>query len=435
MEVQMEIKRDTYLEQLRIRRNNGFVKVITGIRRSGKSYLMNELFYESLLRDGMDEDHIIRFAFDSAQDLNLIGEDLLELQDTGRKVDPVKFMNFADSRINQKEAFVLLLDEVQLLGNFEAVLNGYLRRRNLDIYVTGSNSKFLSSDILTEFEGRGDEIHVYPLVFSEFMSVYKGTAEEGFDDYSVYGGLPAVALMENSAQKAGYLATQMKNVYLRDIVKRYNLQSDVNIGEVLDVLASGISTLVNPSNISNTFKSEKKVSIAPETVANYISYMEDAFLVKRVKRYDVKGRKLINTPYKVYFEDMGLRNARLDFRQIEQTHIMENIIFNELRFRGYAVNVGMVEIREKDEDRKEKKVQTEIDFIASMGSRKYYIQSAYAIPDQKRKKQETRGFDHVNDSFKKIIVVDGAMKPRIDEKGYVTMGIRNFLLNPDSLDM
>jgi len=430
----MEIKRDAYLNQLCVRRNNGLIKVITGIRRSGKSFLMNELFYDWLLAQGTDKNHILRFAFDSADDLNLIGENLPELYETGRKVDPVKFMNHIGAQMKDSGEYILLLDEVQLLGNFEAVLNGYLRKRNLDIYVTGSNSKFLSSDILTEFEGRGDEVHVYPLSFAEFMSVYEGTPEEGFDDYSVYGGLPAVALMKSEEQKATYLATQMKNVYLRDIVKRYNLQNDTNLGEVLDILASGISTLVNPKRISDTFRSVKKTEIAPETVKKYISYMEDAFLVKTVKRYDVKGRKLIDTPFKVYFEDMGLRNVRLDFRQLEQTHIMENMIFNELRIRGYAVNVGTVEIRKRKQDGKEQKVQKEIDFIATKGSKKYYIQSAFAIPDEDKRRQETEGFDHIHDSFKKLILVDGTMKPRRDEKGYVTMGVREFLLNPDSLE-
>ena len=430
----MKIKRDSYLNQLIVRRNNGLIKVITGIRRSGKSFLMNELFYEWLLEQGIREDHVLRFAFDSADDLNLIGENLLELYETGRKVDPVKFMSHIEAQIKDSGEYILLLDEVQLLGNFEAVLNGYLRKKNLDVYVTGSNSKFLSSDILTEFEGRGDEIHVFPLSFAEFMSVFEGTAEEGFDAYSVYGGLPAAALMKSDDQKPVYLATQMKNVYLRDIVKRYNLKNDSNLGEVLDILASGISTLVNPKRISDTFRSVKKAEIAPDTVKNYISYMEDAFLVKTVKRYDVKGRKLIDTPFKVYFEDMGLRNVRLDFRQIEQTHIMENIIFNELRIRGYAVNVGNVEIRKKNQDGKPHKVQKEIDFIASKGSKKYYIQSAFAIPDEEKKRQEMEGFDHIRDSFKKLVVVDGGMKARRDEKGYVMMGVREFLLNPDSLD-
>ncbi|MBQ6213974.1 MAG: ATP-binding protein [Oscillospiraceae bacterium] len=431
----MEIKRDTYLEKLKLRRKNGMIKVITGIRRCGKSYLMNEIFYNYLLSEGVQDDHIIRFAFDSAEDLTKIGENLLELYETGRKADPAKFMDYINTRISDKSDYTLLLDEVQLLAGFEAVLNGYLRKKNLDIYVTGSNSKFLSSDIITEFEGRGDEIHVMPLSFSEYMGVFDGSIEEGFDDYSVYGGLPAVALMKTGNQKTTYLDTQMRNVYLRDIVNRYHLQSNENIGEVVDILASGISSLINPKRISDTFRSKKKTAIAPDTVKKYISYMEDAFMIRCVKRFDVKGRHLIDTPYKVYFEDIGLRNARLEFRQLEQTHIMENIIYNELRYRGFSVNVGTVEIRETGTDGKEIKKQAEIDFIAVEGGKKYYIQSAYEISGHDKWVQETRGFDKTGDSFKKIVVVDRSMKPRRDEKGYVTIGIREFLLNPESMDL
>jgi len=430
----MIIRRDTYLEQLCIRRNNGLIKVITGIRRAGKSYLMNELFYDWLLENGVDRKHIVRFAFDSADDLSLLGVNLLDVHGAANMVEPNKFMEYINEQIVEDEEYVLLLDEVQLLGNFEAVLNGYLRKRNLDIYVTGSNSKFLTSDILTEFRGRGDEIHVYPLSFSEFFSIYDGSSEEAFDNYSIYGGLPLVALMNTDSQKAIYLKTQMENLYLNDIAKRYNLQGDSNIAEVLDIMASGISTLVNPKRISDTFKSVKKVSISSDTVRKYIGYLEESFLVKTVKRYDVKGRKLIDTPFKIYFEDIGLRNVRLDFRQIEQTHIMENIIFNELRIRGYTINVGDVEVRRTNANGEQVRVRKEIDFIASKGSKKYYIQSAYAIPDEEKRKQETEGFDYINDSFKKIVIVDGGMKARRDEKGYMVIGIREFLLNPESFD-
>lgn len=431
----IEIKRDKYLEMLQIRKNNGMIKVITGIRRCGKSYLLNKLFFEQLLKDDVDEQHIIRFAFDSADDLVLIGENLLELEKSNGKVDPEKFMAYIRTKITDDGMYYLLLDEVQMLGSFEAVLNGYLRKDNMDVYVTGSNSKFLSSDIITEFEGRGDEIHVLPLSFSEFFSVYDGSKDEAFDDYSVYGGLPAVAMMKTEEQKANYLIMQLRNVYLKDIIKRYHLNSDQDIGELLDVIASGISTLTNPKKLANTFRSVKHSSICDVTIRKYISHMEDAFMLSRVKRFDVKGKRYIETPYKIYFEDIGLRNARLNFRQIELTHIMENIIYNELRYRGYQVDVGTVESREKDENGKEVRKQLEIDFVANQGSRRYYIQSAYEIPNDAKWEQETRSFDKTGDSFKKIIIVERSMKPRRDDKGYVTMGVKEFLLTPNSLEL
>lgn len=431
----MEIKRDVYLERLIERQNNGFIKVITGIRRCGKSYLLNTIFYNYLLSAGVAEDHIVKFAFDSAEDLLLIGENLMELDKEYKKVDPAKFMAYINSKIADNGMYYLLLDEVQKLGSFEAVLNGYLRKSNLDVFVTGSNSKFLSSDIITEFEGRGDEVHVLPLSFSEFFSAYDGSKEEAFDDYMVYGGLPAVALMKTEEQKSNYLITQVQNLYLKDIIKRYNLNSDTNIGELLDVIASGISSLTNPRKLSDTFKTMKNSTLCQATVDKYISHMEDAFMINRVKRYDVKGKRYIATPYKIYFEDIGLRNARLHFRQIEPTHLMENILYNELRYRGYNVDVGVVEVREIDKDGKDIKKQLEIDFIANQGSKKYYIQSAYAIPDEEKMKQETRSFDKTNDSFKKIIIVEKSMKPRRDEKGYVTMGVKEFLLTPNSLEL
>ncbi len=431
----MQIERNVYLNKLIARKHNGFVKVITGIRRCGKSYLLNTLFYQHLLEIGIEDSHIIRFAFDSAQNLMLIGEDLMEIEEGKRKVDPEKFMTYINDKIVDDGMYYLLLDEVQNLGYFEAVLNGYLRKDNVDVYVTGSNSKFLSSDIITEFAGRGDEVHVLPLSFSEFFSVYDGSKEEAFDDYMVYGGLPSVALMQTEEQKVAYLTTQITNVYLRDIVKRYNLQSDEDIGELLDILASGISTLVNPRKLAGTFKSVKGSTISEVTVAKYIGHMAESFLISKAKRYDVKGKHYIDTPFKVYFEDIGLRNARLNFRQIEPSHIMENIIYNELRYRGYNVDVGVVEVREKNSEGREQRKQLEIDFIANQGSRRYYIQSAYEIPSKEKLDQETKSFDRANDSFKKIIVVERTMKPRRDDKGYVTMGVKEFLLNENSLEL
>ncbi len=430
----MEIKRDKYLEMLQIRRHNGFIKVITGIRRCGKSYLMNDIFYEKLRQEGVDESHIIKFAFDSAEDLLLIGEDLQDLFINKKKVDPKKFMTFISQRMIDNDMYYLLLDEVQNLGCFEAVLNGYLRKKNMDVYVTGSNSKFLSSDVLTEFAGRGDEIHVLPLSFSEFYANYQDGLDYAFDDYMIYGGLPAVALMKTSEQKSSYLKTQLQNVYLKDLVERNNLNSDENIGELLDIIASGISSLTNPTKLANTFKSIKNTSLSALTIDRYITYMQQAFILSKVNKYDVKGKKYISTPYKIYFEDVGLRNARFDFRQIEETHLMENIIYNELRYRGYNVDVGFVETRENIDGTLKRK-QLEIDFVANQGNKRYYIQSAYDIPNEEKMKQETKSLDNIDDSFKKIIVVRNSIKPRRNEKGYLIVGLKEFLLDPNSLEL
>lgn len=430
----MEIKRDKYLKMLQIRRHNGFVKVITGIRRCGKSYLMNDIFYEKLKEDGVNENHIIKFAFDSAEDLLLIGEDLQELFSNKKKVDPKKFMAYVSQRMTDNDMYYLLLDEVQNLDCFEAVLNGYLRKKNMDVYVTGSNSKFLSSDVLTEFAGRGDEIHVLPLSFSEFYANYEDGLDYAFDDYMIYGGLPAVALMKTSEQKSSYLKTQLENVYLKDIVERHNLNSDENLGELLDIIASGISSLTNPTKLANTFKSVKNSSLSAFTIDRYIAYMQQAFMLSKVNRYDIKGKKHISTPYKIYFEDVGLRNARLDFRQIEETHLMENIIYNELRYRGYNVDVGVVDTRENVDGSSERR-QLEIDFVANQGNKRYYIQSAYDIPNEDKMKQEIKSFDKTNDSFKKIIIVGKNMKPRRNEKGYLIIGVKEFLLDPNSLEL
>lgn len=429
----MEIARNKYLDMLKVRMHNSFVKVITGIRRCGKSYLLNEIFYNFLLKQGVDKEHIVKFAFDSAKDLSLIGENLQDLSRNKQKVNPQKFMEYIDLKIKDGNMYYLLLDEVQNLDCFEAVLNGYLREKNLDVYVTGSNSKFLSRDVLTEFAGRGDEIHVLPLSFSEFYACYDGDKEYAFDDYMVYGGLPAIVSMKTDEQKSTYLRTQFQNVYLKDIVERQHLNNDENIGELLNIIASGLSTLTNPTKLSNAFKSVKNVNLSATTIDKYIDYMQDAFIISKVNRYDVKGKKYINTPYKIYFEDVGLRNARLDFRQIENTHIMENIIYNELRYRGYNVDVGVVEARETKNGKTQRK-QLEIDFVANQGNKRYYIQSAYDIPDEDKMKQETQSFDKTNDSFKKIIIIEKNMKPRRNEKGYLIMGVKEFLLNPNSLE-
>lgn len=432
----MEIKRDAYLNKLIRKKENHLIKIITGIRRCGKSYLLNTLFYNHLLESRVPKENIIRFAFDSGRDLMKIGENILEMDALSgqRIVNPTKFLNYIMQKTSQDEKYYLLLDEVQLLGSFEYVLNGFLREDNLDVYVTGSNSKFLSKDVLTEFAGRGDEIHVLPLSFSEFMQGFDGEKADGFAIYQLYGGLPALINIANEEDKIAYLKQQIENVYLKDIVTRYNVKLEESLGELLNVVSSGISCLTNPNKISATFASVKKEKISANTIDKYLGYFEDSFMVTRVKRYDVKGRKYIGTPYKIYFEDLGLRNARLNFRQIEQTHIMENIIFNELRYRGFLVDVGTVIKREVNGSGKDVKKQLEVDFIATLGSKKYYIQSAYSLPDEEKVRQEKASLINIDDSFKKILIVKDIIRPTRDEKGIVTIGLYDFLLNKDSLD-
>lgn len=432
----MEIKRDFYLDKLIRKMNNGFIKVITGIRRCGKSYLLNRIFYNYLMKSGVDEEHIIKFAFDSGDDLLKIGEDLMDLDILSgeRLVDPKKFLEFIKNRTKTKDKYYILLDEVQLLASFEQVLNGFLRHDNFDVYVTGSNSKFLSKDIITEFAGRGDEIHVMPLSFSEYMQSTSLDKEDAFAEYQVFGGLPALCSMDNDEDKMNYLKTQLDNVYLRDIINRYDIRLDSELADLLNVLASGMSTLTNPSKIEATFESTKQTKISANTIDKFIEYFEDSFILKKVYRYDVKGRKYIGTPYKIYFEDVGLRNARLNFRQIEPTHLMENIIYNELRYRGYMVDVGVVMTREKDKNDKDVRNKREVDFIANLGTKRYYIQSAYSLPSVEKTEQEKASLLNIDDSFKKIIIVKDRVKAFLDDNGIVTMNLFDFLLNKDSLD-
>lgn len=432
----MEIKRDFYLDKLIRKMNNGFIKVITGIRRCGKSYLLNKIFYNYLMKSGVDEEHIIKFAFDSGDDLLKIGEDLMDLDILSgeRLVDPKKFLEFIKNRTKTKGKYYILLDEVQLLASFEQVLNGFLRQDNFDVYVTGSNSKFLSKDIITEFAGRGDEIHVMPLSFSEYMQSTSLDKEDAFAEYQVFGGLPALCSMDNDEDKMNYLKTQLDNVYLRDIINRYDIRLDSELADLLNVLASGMSTLTNPSKIEATFESSKQTKISANTIDKFIEYFEDSFILKKVYRYDVKGRKYIGTPYKIYFEDVGLRNARLNFRQIEPTHLMENIIYNELRYRGYMVDVGVVMTREKDKNEKDVRNKREVDFIANLGTKRYYIQSAYSLPSVEKTEQEKASLLNIDDSFKKIIIVKDRVKAFLDDNGIVTINLFDFLLNKDSLD-
>lgn len=426
----MGIRRDFYLDKLIKRKGNGLIKVITGIRRCGKSYLLNTIFYQHLLDSGVRTDHIIRFAFDSADDLQLIGESPLQMEKEKRGVDPEKFMHYLSAKLVDDEQYYLLLDEVQLMDCFEAVLNGYLRKSNLDVFVTGSNAKFLSKDIITEFAGRGDEVHMYPLSFAEFMSVYDRDKYTGLAEYMLYGGIPLVVLRDNAQEKASALKNLFSEIYLRDIFKRYRIRNVGEIDELLNILSSAIGSLTNPEKLKNTFKSIKKSKITANTINKYIGYFEDSFLIQSAQRYDIRGKAYIETPKKYYFTDLGLRNARINFRQFEQTHSMENVIYNELCMRGYNVDVGVVQIAEKNSDGKVARKQLEVDFVCNLGSSRLYIQSAYSMPDEEKQKQEIRPFKNIDDSFKKIIVTKDIVLPYYDENGVLIVSIYDFLLDP-----
>lgn len=430
----MEIKRDYYLKKLISRKNNGLIKVITGVRRCGKSYLLNTLFYRHLLDCSVPEDHIIRFAFDSADDLHLIGENLIKLQKNNEKADPEKFMEYIRSRIVDKQMYYLLLDEVQMMDAFETVLNGYLRKDNMDVFVTGSNAKFLSSDIITEFAGRGDEIHMFPLSFSEFMTVFPGDKYEGLSQYMLYGGIPLVVLRSDAADKAVTLENLFSEIYIRDIVDRHKVRNKGDLEDLLNIVSSAVGSLTNPEKLKNTFHSVKKSRITTATIQKYLGYFEDSFLLESAHRYDIKGKAYIDTPKKYYFSDLGLRNARLNFRQFEPTHAMENVIYNELRMRGYGVDVGVVPIAEKGKDGSITRRQLEVDFICNLGSRRYYIQSAYSIPDEEKRAQETRPFTRIDDSFKKIVITRDIVPAQYDDRGILTVNVYDFLLNPSALD-
>ena len=425
----MEIKRDYYLTKLITRKHNGLIKVITGIRRCGKSYLLNTIFFNHLIETGIDRNHIIKFAFDSADDLMLIGEDLIDLQKKHRKVNPAKFVSYIQSKITDNGMYYLLLDEVQLLDSFESVLNGYLRKDNIDVFVTGSNAKFLSKDILTEFSGRGDEIHMFSLSFEEFMSVFDGDRYEGLSKYMLYGGIPLVVLRKDDSDKSVLLKNLFDEIYIRDIEKRNKIKNIGELEELLNVLSSSIGSFTNPEKLKNTFRSVKKSKITNTTIKKYLDYLEDSFLVEGADRYDIKGRSYIETPKKYYYSDLGLRNARINFRQFEQTHSMENVIYNELRRRGFNVDIGVIPISEKDESGKAVRKQLEVDFVCNMGSKRYYIQSAYTIPDDEKREKEIRPFRKIEDSFKKIIVTRDLVSPYYDDYGILTANIYDFLLS------
>ena len=414
----IEIKRDYYLEQLVKRKNNGLIKIVTGIRRCGKSFLLRTLFKKHLLESGVCEDHIIEMAFD--------------LFDNIEFRDPQKFYPWAKEQVKDENKYYFLL--VQLLGEFVSVLNGLADRKNCDVYVTGSNAKFLSRDIATEFGGRGDEIHMYPLSFSEFMTVYDGNRYDGWNEYITFGGIPLVVLAESDEQKITLLNNLFKETYISDIVKRNKIR---NIGEMetlLDILSSAIGALTNPNKLQNTFRSVNKSKITATTITKYIEYLEDAFLIEEARRYDIKGKSYIGTPMKYYFMDLGLRNARINFRQTEVTHSMENVIYNELRMRGYSVDVGNLSIVESGKDGKPVKKQLEVDFICNKGSKKYYIQSAYMLGTEEKMAQEIRPFLRINDSFKKIVITSNTPKPFYTEEGILMMNVYDFLLKQDSLE-
>ncbi len=416
----MEIKRDSYLEQLKIRKDNGMIKIITGIRRCGKSFLLFVLFKKYLLESGVDHDHIIEIALDGIENEELR--------------DPKKCYRYIKDAMKDEQKYYLLLDEVQFMPRFEEVLNSLLRIGNIDVYVTGSNSKFLSSDIVTEFRGRGDEIRIYPLSFAEFYAVFDGDFDDAWEEYMIYGGLPQVVKFSVERQKAEYLKNIFNNVYIKDVVERNRIQNVDEINTLVDILASGIGAPTNPTKISNTFKSERGINYSNKTISNHIDYLAEAFLISKAERYDIKGRKYVGANRKYYFSDIGLRNARLNFRQQEPTHIMENIVYNELLIRGYNVDVGIVDVFAKSSEGKKVHKQLEVDFVVNQGSQRYYIQVAYDMTSEEKQTQELNSLRNIPDSFKKLVIVNGTKKPWRNEEGFVIMGMKYFLLNADSLE-
>lgn len=415
----MEIKRNRYLNTLISKKHNGLIKVITGMRRCGKSYLLFTLFKEHLLSDGIDEDHIIEIAFDAFENKKYRNPDVL--------------YPYLKEQIKDDAMYYVLLDEVQLLGEFESILNSLIRMKNVDVYVTGSNARFLSKDVITEFRGRGDEVHMYPLSFAEFMSVYPGTKQDGWNEYMLYGGIPLVLEFTTPDQKIAFLKSLFEETYISDIVGRHNIRNKAELEELLNILSSAIGSLTNPQKLSATFQTVKKKKISNSTIKRYIDYLCDSFLIDSAIRYDVKGKKYIDTPVKYYFTDMGLRNARLNFRQIEETHSMENIIFNELKMRGFNVDVGVIMQHETNEKGANIRKQLEIDFVCNQGSKRYYIQSAYAIPDQAKMEQEQRSLMLTGDFFKRIIITKDTPAPYYNESGVLIMSVYDFLLNENSL--
>lgn len=416
----MVIKRDYYLNQLIASKHNGLIKIVTGLRRSGKSYLLFKLFGDYLKEQGISDDHIIKVDLEDRRNVLLR--------------DPDALLSYIDSKLKDDKMYYILLDEVQHVPEFEDVLNSYLKIENADVYVTGSNSKFLSTDIITEFRGRGDQIHVYPLSFAEFMSVDSRHPFEAWGDYYTYGGLPHVLTLETPKKKIDYLKKLYSAVYVKDIVERNKLKGIAELKELIQVIASAIGSPTNPNKLANTFRSLKNVSLSNKTIDNYLTYICESFITEKAIRYDIKGKRYINTLSKYYFSDVGIRNAILDFRQQEENHIMENIIYNELKIRGFQVDVGMVEHRTTDKDGKTVRKQYEVDFVANQGSQRYYIQSAFIMPTDAKERQESASLLNIDDSFKKIIIVKDYIKPKRNEEGIVTIGLFDFLLHKDSLN-
>ena len=417
----MEIKRDLYLQQLIDSRGNGMIKIITGIRRSGKSYLLFNIFTSWLKNQGVDEQHIIQVN--------------LEDRRNNKLRDPDALLEHIDSQMTDKGQYYILLDEVQLVREFEDVLNSYLHIPNADVYVTGSNARFLSKDVITEFRGRGFEIRVMPLSFSEFFSVYEGSKQLALDEYMTFGGLPQICSITKEKGKSEYLKGLFEETYIRDIKDRYHVQKEDELSDLINIISSSVGSLTNPRKLANTFLSVKNERVSPETIKSWLEYLCDSFLVSKAMRYDVKGKNYIDTPSKYYFSDLGLRNARINFRQDEKPHIMENVIYNELLVRGFNVDVGVVPIKVRNEEGKQKYSQLEIDFVCNQGSRRYYIQSAFRMESEEKVAQEQASLLKVNDSFKKIIVLGEECLVHRNEHGITTMSIYDFLLNENSLEL
>lgn len=415
----MEINRNRYLNTLLRKRNNGLIKIITGIRRCGKSYLLGTIFKNALIDEGVPENHILHMSLDSFEN--------------EKYLNPKEFYTWATEKITDNKTYYLLLDEIQLMDRFESVLNGLNEKPNVEVYVTGSNAKFLSKDIATEFAGRGDEIHMYPLSFSEFKSVYNGDNQHALQEYMLWGGIPLVVLAAEE-DKAKLLKTLFEETYIRDIILKHKIRNQRELEDLLNILSSSIGSLTNPEKLMNTFRTVKKSKITANTIAKYIEYCEDSFLIESAKRYDIKGKAYIETPQKYYFSDLGLRNVRLGFRQNEPTHIMENIIYNELKIRGFEIDIGVVPVIEKNEKAMSVKKQLEIDFICTMGMKKYYIQSAYSLPDSAKREQEIRPFIKSGDSFKKIVITNDITPPVYDDNGILTINFLDFLNNESILE-
>lgn len=416
----MNIKRQQYLDQLIASQRNGLVKIITGIRRCGKSYLLFKLFHDYLNSQGIADDHIIQIALDDRTNKELR--------------DPDNLLKYIKEQITDKDLYYIILDEIQMVDEFTDVLNSLLHISNADVYVTGSNSHFLSTDIVTEFRGRGDEIHLFPLSFSEYCEGYNGSTDQAWKDYYTYGGLPLILTLDTDKKKEDYLSNLYKSVYLVDVLERHKIKNIGEFDELVKIISSSIGSSCNPTKLANTFKSVKNVTIHHQTINKYLGFLEDAFLVEKSIKYNIKGKKYINTLAKYYFSDLGIRNALLGFRQQEETHIMENIIYNELRTRGFRVDVGMVETREPDKNGRLIRKQLEVDFVVNQGSQRYYIQSAFAMPTLEKEAQESASLLLINDSFKKIIIVKDDIKPKRNEEGILTIGLKDFLLDKNSLN-